>query len=66
MISGEMNAMMEQVAVNREIWLSTRQEGIDKINKLYGLNIEVEVPKYMNEEDVKEDSIDESEGGTDE
>lgn len=66
MISGEMNAMMEQVAVNREIWLSTRQEGIDKINKLYGLNIEVEVPKYMNEEEIKEDSNDESEGGTDE
>lgn len=65
MISGEMNAMMEQVAVNREIWLSTRQEAVEKINKLYNLNIEVEVPKYMNESDMIPDS-EESEGGTDE
>lgn len=65
MISGEMNAMMEQVAVNREIWLSTRQEAVEKINRLYGLNIDVEVPKYITEETILNDE-ENQEGGTDE
>lgn len=53
MISGEMNAMMEQIAVNREMWLSTQQDAINRINKMYGLNMYIEVPKYMDEENTE-------------
>lgn len=63
MISGEMNAMMEQVAINREMWLSTRMEAVDKINRLFSLDIEVELPKYIEEEEIKKE---EKEEGTDE
>lgn len=63
MISGEMNAMMEQVAINREMWLSTRMEAVDKINRLFSLDIEVELPKYIEEEEIRKE---EKEEGTDE
>ena len=60
MISGEMNAMMEQVAVNREMWMGPQRSAIDQINKMYGLNIEIEVPKYLDEkEEVKEEKKEE-------
>lgn len=61
MISGEMNAMMEQIAVNREMWMATQKDAIDRINKLYGLNIELEVPKYMDESEINEEKIDKEE-----
>ena len=54
MISGEMNAMMEQTAVNRQIWLGSQSSAIDKINRLYGLNLSIDVPKYMKEEEMEE------------
>lgn len=56
MISGEMNAMMEQIAVNREIWMATQRDAIDRINRLYGLDIELEVPKYMDESEINEET----------
>ena len=61
MISGEMNAMMEQVAVNREMWMAPQRDAIEKINKMFGLNIEIDVPKYMNDAEIekKEDIKDE-------
>lgn len=64
MISGEMNAMMEQVAVNREMWMAPQRDAIEKINKMFGLNISIEVPKYMDnaeieKEEKKEDIKDE-------
>lgn len=64
MISGEMNAMMEQVAVNREMWMAPQRDAIEKINKMFGLNIEIDVPKYMDDaeivkEEKKEDIKDE-------
>lgn len=63
MISGEMNAMMEQVAVNRNMWMSAQKDAIDKINKMFGLNISIEVPKYMDENEIKnnekEETVDE-------
>ena len=64
MISGEMNAMMEQVAVNREMWMAPQRDAIEKINKRFGLNIEIDVPKYMDDaeivkEEKKEDVKDE-------
>lgn len=55
MISGEMNAMMAQMAVNREMWLGTQMDAVDRINKLYGLNIEIEVPKYLDEEEMAQE-----------
>lgn len=61
MISGEMNAMMEQIAVNREMWMATQKDAIDRINKLYGLDIELEVPKYMDESEINEEKIDKEE-----
>ena len=64
MISGEMNAMMEQVAVNREMWMGPQKDAIEKINKMFNLKISIEVPKYMEEEpqeekDKKEEKTDE-------
>lgn len=59
MISGEMNAMMQQVAINREMWMSTRQEAIDEINKMFNLNMKVETPQYLSE--VQQDNIEEKE-----
>lgn len=58
MISGEMNAMMEQIAVNRQIWLSTQEDAVDRINRMYGLKMYIEVPKYMDEEEIKEEDKD--------
>ena len=55
MISGEMNAMMAQMAVNREMWLGTQMDAVERINKLYGLNIEIEVPKYLDEEEMAQE-----------
>ena len=55
MISGEMNAMMAQMAVNREMWLGTQMDAVDRINRLYGLNIEIEVPKYLDEEEMAQE-----------
>ena len=54
MISGEMNAMMEQVAVNREMWMGPQKDAIEKINKMFNLKISIEVPKYMKEEPQEE------------
>lgn len=42
MISGEMNAMMQQIGVQRNIWLGVRQEACEKINELYGINLSVD------------------------
>ena len=53
MMSGEMNAMMEQVAVNREMWMAPQRDAIEKINKMFGLNIEIDVPKYMDETEIE-------------
>lgn len=55
MISGEMNAMMEQVAVNREMWMAPQRDAIEKINKMFNLNISIEVPKYMDDEEIKKE-----------
>lgn len=41
-ITGEINATMQQVGINRQMWLSTRQEACEHINKIFGLNISVE------------------------
>lgn len=53
-ISGEMNAQMEQVSINRSIWLSERQRAIDKIKDIYGLNIKVDYNVEDPEVDVEE------------
>lgn len=55
MISGEMNAMMEQIAVNREMWMAPQRDAIEKINKMFGLNISINVPKYMDDEEIKKE-----------
>lgn len=56
MISGEMNAMMEQIAVNRQIWLGSQESAFKKINKMYGLHLSIEVPKYMKEEEMQNEN----------
>ena len=55
MISGEMNAMMEQVAVNREMWMAPQRDAVEKINKMFGLNIEIDVPKYMDDAEIEKE-----------
>ena len=55
MISGEMNAMMEQVAVNREMWMAPQRDAIEQINKMFGLNIEIDVPKYMDDAEIEKE-----------
>ena len=54
MISGEMNAMMEQIAVGREMWMAPQRDAIDRINKMFGLNVSIDVPKYMSEKEEAE------------
>lgn len=41
-ISGEMNATMQQVGINRQMWLATREQACKQINSIFGLNISVE------------------------
>ena len=41
-ISGEINAQLEQTNINKRIWLSERERAVEKINKIYGLNVSVE------------------------
>lgn len=55
MISGEMNAMMEQVAVNREMWMAPQRDAIEQINKMFGLNIKIDVPKYMDDAEIEKE-----------
>ena len=55
MISGEMNAMMEQVAVNREMWMAPQRDAIETINKMFGLNIEIDVPKYIDDAEIEKE-----------
>lgn len=55
MISGEMNAMMEQVAVNREMWMAPQRDAIEQINKMFGLNIKIDVPKYMDDAELEKE-----------
>lgn len=45
MIAGEMNAMMQQIGINREMWLSTRQMACERINKIFNLNVSVDTVK---------------------
>ena len=54
MISGEMNAMMEQIAVGREMWMAPQRDAIDRINKMFGLNVSIDIPKYMSEKEEAE------------
>ena len=54
MISGEMNAMMEQIAVGREMWMAPQRDAIERINKMFGLNVSIDVPKYMSEKEEAE------------
>ena len=41
-ITGEINAQLEQVTINKQIWLSERLEAVKRINDMYGLNIKVD------------------------
>lgn len=45
-VSGEINAMQGQTAINRSVWLQTRQEAIEEINDLFNLNIECNVTQF--------------------
>lgn len=54
MISGEMNAMMEQIAVGREMWMAPQRDAIERINKMFGLNVSIDIPKYMDEKEEAE------------
>ena len=54
MISGEMNAMMEQIAVGREMWMAPQRDAIKRINKMFGLNVSIDIPKYMDEKEEAE------------
>ena len=41
-ISGEMNAMMQQHAISQQQWLSTRQKACEQINSIFGLEVSCE------------------------
>lgn len=40
-VSGEINVQLQQTAVNTNVWLSCQKEACDKINRMFGLNIDV-------------------------
>lgn len=54
MIAGELNAMMQQGGINRQVWLSTRQKACKQINEMYGLNLSVDYFNYNFEELAEE------------
>lgn len=40
-ISGEMNAMRQQMLIQQEQWLATRRQACEEINRIFGLNVSV-------------------------
>ena len=56
-ISGEMNAQMEQVNINRSIWLSERERAVKKINEIYGLNVKVDFNLEERPEEIEEKEV---------
>lgn len=58
MITGEMNAMMQQGGINRKVWLGTRELACRQINELYGLNVSVDIYSYDFEENTNADKKD--------
>lgn len=57
-ISGEMNAMMEQMNINKDVWLSERQRAVDKINEIYNLNLSVDYALPTYDTIIKEEELD--------
>lgn len=62
-ISGEMNATMQQVGINRKSWLDTRKEAVEKINAMYGLNISVDFDEIQIVQDTNVQETQTTEGG---
>lgn len=63
-VQGEIQAMQEQIAINRAMWLNTRLEACERINKMFGLNVSVEVnrielPNENQEQETKEEEVNE-------
>lgn len=50
-MQGEIEAMQEQIAINRAMWMNTRIEACKRINKMFGLNVSVEVNTIISNED---------------
>lgn len=63
MITGEMNAMMQQGGINREVWLSARRRACSQINEMYGLNLSVDYNSYDFETQTGADKKEELEKG---
>lgn len=49
-VSGEINAMQGQTAINRSVWLQTRQDAIEQIKDAFGLDITCEVTQFEQED----------------
>ena len=62
-VSGEMNAQMEQIGINREIWLGERLRAIKQINERFGLDVSVDFNKLKIEE-YEQKQNPEQEGGS--
>ena len=54
-VSGEINVQLQQTAVNTNIWLSCQKEACDKINRMFGLNVDVSRIEYSDTSDEIED-----------
>lgn len=63
MIAGEMNAMMQQVGINRQMWMSARMQACEEIKKVFDLDIMSESIQ-INFEDFQ--SNENKEGGNEE
>ena len=52
LVSDEVNANNQQVIASRNIWLSERKKAIEKLNKKFNLNANVEFAPYEDFEDI--------------
>lgn len=54
-VSGEINVQLQQTAVNTNTWLSCQKLACEKINKMYGLNIDVNRIEFSDTSNIDEE-----------
>lgn len=60
-VSGEINVQLQQTAVNTNIWLSCQKLACEKINDIFGLNVDVNRIEFEDTSNIK--PSEESKGG---
>lgn len=63
LVADEVNANNQQVIASRNIWLSERRKGIQKLNEMYGLNVSVDFAPFEDFEELTNMILDDENGG---